>query len=169
MKKDLALIAGLFLVVILLVVFGKGYTSLAPVARNNSLVSNGPPSKEVIPLKVKSLSIQARVADIASERKKGLSELDSLPLNEGMLFVFESEGQYGIWMKDMKFAIDIIWVDKNKKIIDIEQNVAPEPGKKDNELNIYKPEGSSLYILEVNAGLSSLHSLEVGDLLELEL
>ena len=66
----------------------------------------------------------------------------------------------------MKFAIDIIWIDENKKIVDIATNVPPEPGKKDRELTIYRPGTDAKYILEINAGLSSLNNFQIGDQVE---
>ena len=86
-----------------------------------------------------------------------------------MLFVFENKGPYGFWMKDMKFAIDIIWIDENKNILDIVANTAPQPGKKDKELTVYKPRDDALYVLEFNAGLANLNNLQIGDKVSFEL
>ena len=63
----------------------------------------------------------------------------------------------------MKFPIDIIWISEDKKIVDIAQSAAVEPGKKDKDLKIYRPEADSLYVLEINANLANLHNLQVGD------
>lgn len=162
MKKDLALIGGLFLLLVVLIIFGRGFSTLSQVGPV-SVTSQNQSSKESTEVKIKTLTVTARIADKADERNEGLGDLDSLPLNEGLLFVFENEGLHTFYMKDMNFAIDIIWVSKDKKIVHIEENVAPEPGKSDEELTRYKPAGNALYVLEVNAGLSSLHDLNVGD------
>jgi uncharacterized membrane protein (UPF0127 family) len=42
-----------------------------------------------------------------------------------MLFVFEDSAKYSFWMKDMKFLIDIIWLDNDGKVVHIEQNLQP--------------------------------------------
>lgn len=168
MKKDLAIIGGLFVLIVVLLIFGKGYVS-------TGFINTGPSNpqtvvrKDVTTVKSKNLEINAKIANTASLRKKGLSKIDSLPLNQGMLFVFDNDDRYAIWMKDMNFAIDIIWMDKNKKIVDIAQNVTPEPRKKNNQLTVHKPKSSALYILEINAGLSSLNGLQVGDEVEFSL
>ena len=60
------------------------------------------------------------VTDISvtnEQRTKGLSEKDDLAENEAMLFVFGNEAKHTFWMKDMKFPIDIIWIDSDKTII----------------------------------------------------
>lgn len=168
MKKDLAIIGGLFFFLIVLVIFGRGFSTISQVGPITPAGQTSAP-KDATEVKAKTLIITAKIADQADERKKGLSGLDSIPLNEGMLFVFESEGQYEFYMKDTKFALDIIWISKDKKIVHIEQNVAPEPGKSDAQLTRYKPGANAQYVLEVNAGLSSLHDLKAGDPIDFQL
>lgn len=162
MKKDLAIIGGLFILIIVLLIFGKGFTTVSLLAQPPSQNQSGPPRGEVS-LNVKTLSINAIVARSPGMRKKGLSKMESLPLTSGMLFVFGKDGRWGFWMKDMKFAIDIIWIDENKRIVDIVKNAPPEPGKKDKELTVYKPAADAMYVLEINAGMSDFNNLEIGD------
>lgn len=169
MKKDLAIIFGLFLVIVVLLVFGQGVTTISllnPKANSQSITQS---SKGIKTVSIKTLNVNAEFADTASKRKEGLSKRDLLPLNLGMLFVFEQSGIYEFWMKDMKFAIDIIWLDESKKIVDITHNVPIEPDKDDNELTRYKPSQNAKYVLEVNAGLAQLHGLQRGDQANFEL
>jgi len=65
----------------------------------------------------------AEIADTLGERERGLSGKQSLGDDKGMLFIFEEETLPGFWMKDMKFPIDILWIDENKKIVGIEKNM----------------------------------------------
>lgn len=65
------------------------------------------------------------LADSPSERRQGLSGRDSLPHKNGMLFKFDEVAEQCIWMKDMKFSIDIIWLDEQKKIIKTQTAVSP--------------------------------------------
>jgi len=167
-KKDLAIIGGLFLLIIFLIIFGGPLTSLGFISGQKSILDQPKKSPEVN-VSIKSLSVKATVADTAALRKKGLSKIQSLPFDQAMLFVFENNGKYSIWMKDMKFAIDIIWLDENKRITDIATEVASESGKKDSELTIYKPVNDAKYVLEVNAGLVKLNNLQVGDKANFEL
>lgn len=161
MKKDLAIIFGLFAFIVVLLIFGRSFTSVGLM--NRGATQSAQVTQGKVNVNIKSLSVDAQVAASANDRKKGLSKTESIPLTEGMLFVFDTSGQYGIWMKDMKFAIDILWISEDKKIVDIAQNVAPEPDKKDSDLIVYKPRGSAKYILEVNAGLSALNGIQIGD------
>lgn len=105
--------------------------------------------------------IRVDLANTPATRTQGLSGRKSLLENEGMLFVFENSGQYGFWMKDMNFPIDIIWVDENKNIVHIEKNLLP-----DTYPRIFTPQNPSRYVLEVQAGFSDTISLQVGDKIE---
>ena len=103
-------------------------------------------------------TLKLEVADTDAERLKGLSGRDSLGAKSGLLFVFDTEGYYGIWMKDMKFPIDIAWLDKNKRIVTIDSNVSP-----DTYPQVFNPDSQSLYVLETNAGFFDSHNVKIGD------
>lgn len=170
MKKDLAIIFGLFLLIVILLVFGRGLTSVGFSGGGTS--SSGiqqARQKDKVVVTARTMVVEAKLADNASERKKGLCCVESLPLGEGMLFLFDSKGTYTFWMKDVNFALDIIWISEDKKIVDMAVGAPPEPGKKDAELTLYKPRGEALYVLEVNAGLAMLNGLAIGDQLNFEL
>lgn len=176
LKKDLAIVGGLFLLVAVLLVFGKGFvtspSSIGTLQEGTPSGQTATPSARndgKIAISSGQLSVFARVADESDERKKGLSKMDGLPISEGMLFVFDKSDKYAIWMKDMKFAIDIIWIGQDKRIVDIAHNVPPEPGKDEDELAIYRPKTEALYILEINAGLASLNNLQIGEQVNFEL
>lgn len=176
LKKDIAIIGGLFLLVAGLLVFGRNFTTigqLTPPRRESTqsaTTSQRRPTEEGrANVAIKELGIVAEVANTKDERAKGLSGRDSLPISEGVLFVFEKSGKYGIWMKEMRFPIDIIWIDEGKKIADIVANALPEPDKNDEELTIYRPKTEALYILEINAGLSTLNNLQIGEEVNFEL
>src|SRR6056297_2901227 len=90
-------------------------------------------------LKIKQVEKQARVvidgqiilADVAltnEDREQGLSGVKYMGDNEGMLFIFEEEKKHGIWMKDMRIPIDILWI-KDEVIVDVDEHVMPEPDK----------------------------------------
>src|SRR4051812_8934615 len=53
----------------------------------------------------------ARVARTNSEREKGLSGTHDLRSNQAMLFVYDTDDEWSIWMKEMNYPIDIIWLD----------------------------------------------------------
>jgi uncharacterized membrane protein (UPF0127 family) len=70
-------------------------------------------------------SVFMRVADTEAEREQGLSGTEPLKSNEGMLFEFDREGYYSIWMKDMRYPIDVVWVSEQGIIVHIEKSLSP--------------------------------------------
>ena len=110
-------------------------------------------------LRIGGTTLNIKVADDDTERIQGLSGRESLEENEGLLFVFDKQGYYGIWMKDMNFPIDIVWLDQNKKIIHIESAVGPETYPK-----IFNPPNLSLYVLETPSGFLAKNNIKIGDL-----
>ncbi len=108
----------------------------------------------------KTLSIE--VARGATEKMWGLSGRDSLGEREGMFFIFDKEGNYGFWMKDMKFPIDMIWI-RDGRVAGFSENAVPEPGKHVWGLKIYYPPDAIDSVLEVNAGFVAKNGIKAGD------
>lgn len=96
--------------------------------------------------------------DTPQERQKGLSGVSTLADNEGMLFIFESEGRYGFWMKDTLLSLDIIWANNNMEIVHIEKNVRPESYPA-----TYYPPVPARFVIETNAFFVSTFNINVGD------
>ena len=104
------------------------------------------------------------IADDAAERSRGLSGRNPLPDDGGMLFVYQEPLVPGFWMRQMRFALDFVWIGQNCEVVDVTPNVpAPEAGTSESELTLYHPAASILYNLEVNAGTAEIHGIEVGD------
>jgi uncharacterized membrane protein (UPF0127 family) len=113
-------------------------------------------------LSTQNLSIPVTIADTPEEQEVGLSYTSSLEQNTGKLFVFNTVGKYGFWMKDMNYSLDLVWIDKDFKIIAIDKNVTPESYP-----NIFYPPKEVQYVLEVNAGFSTANDLSVNQLMAL--
>lgn len=108
------------------------------------------------------LSIEGRVfnieiADTTPTRTRGLSGKANLSENEGMLFVFTTTGHHHFWMKEMNFPIDIIWLDEDKKIVDITHSLHPETYPE-----TYTSITPAKYVLEIKAGLSEQYKFKIG-------
>ncbi len=101
------------------------------------------------------------VADTPNLRAQGLSGKKSLPIGSGMMFVFDKPDQYGFWMKDMLFPIDIIWVSPDGKIIYMQENADPASYP-----TSFSPEEDALWVLEVPAGDAKKYNFSVGEKVE---
>jgi uncharacterized protein len=113
---------------------------------------------ELIPIIIGSTTVQASVADTIPERIKGLSDTPFLPEGVVKLFAFGSAGEQSIWMKDMNYPIDIMWLAKDGKIVHIEENVSP-----DTYPESFSSPTPAWYVIEANAGFVASNSLKRGD------
>lgn len=103
--------------------------------------------------------IKVEIATSSQEKKTGLCCRDNLGENNGMLFVYDTPGDYSFWMKDTRIPLDIIWISSEKRVVHIEENVEPASYPK----NSFSSPVPAQYILEVNAGWANLHGTKVGD------
>lgn len=108
-------------------------------------------------LVVNNIPLTVSVADTPVRRTQGLSGVPVLKENEGMLFVYDREGVYSFWMKDMRFPIDIIWVGSDAKVVDVTENARPESFP-----SLFEPKEPARFIIEVNAGWASKNKVAAG-------
>jgi uncharacterized membrane protein (UPF0127 family) len=102
--------------------------------------------------------VSCEIADTNEKKKKGLSGRAELKDGNGMLFIFHISKRYAFWMRDMNFPIDIIWLDKDFKIVYIKENATPESYPK-----LFKSENLAQYVLEVPAFFARNNGTRVGD------
>ena len=94
-----------------------------------------------------------------ADLERGLQGRQGLGSNRGMLFFFAADDRYRFWMKDMKFPIDIIWLDRQDRIVAIGENVPPCVA---DPCPVYGPPANARYVLEVSAGFSRAHAMKPG-------
>jgi uncharacterized membrane protein (UPF0127 family) len=103
--------------------------------------------------------ITAEVADTPSKRMLGLMFRDQLPEGHGMLFFFDQEDFHGIWMKNCRIPLDILWLDQKQRVTHLEENVPP---CQDDPCHIYYPAQKALYVLELNTGAIEKEKIRLG-------
>ncbi|MFZ8908075.1 MAG: DUF192 domain-containing protein [Nitrosopumilaceae archaeon] len=104
-------------------------------------------------IKVDDVVLEVQIADDESKRIRGLMFQDPLPYDQGMIFVFDEPGVYSLWMLNMQFALDMIWIDADGNVVHIEQNIPPcETPTEIMACQSIVPSGEAMYILEVTAG-----------------
>lgn len=97
------------------------------------------------------------ISDDDYERETGLMYRDSMKKDQGMLFIFEEEALREFYMKNTHFPLDIIFLDEDKRIINIARNTEPET------LESINSDAPAKFVLEINGGLSDNWNLEKGD------
>lgn len=105
------------------------------------------------------------LADNEVKRSEGLSGVEKLKINGGLLMDFQGNGFWGIWMKDMKIPLDIIWLDANKKVVHIEADVSPNLGTS----KVLTPKSLSRYVLELPAGSAKKAGIRLNEVADFKL
>ena len=98
----------------------------------------------------------------AEEKAIGLMYRDKLEYIGGMLFVLDERDSHSFWMKNVRFPLDMIWIDKRKKILHIDEDVPVCS----NDCPGITFDGPVRYVLEAPAGFSKERKLKVGDVLK---
>lgn len=100
------------------------------------------------------------VAKTLTSQEKGLGDRNSLPQNQGMLFAFKGQALHCFWMKDMRFPLDMIWIDSDKRVVYIKQNLSPNSYPK-----TFCSSNLAEYVIELNAGQVQSADIHTGELL----
>lgn len=103
------------------------------------------------------IKIDLEIADNEYERQLGLMNRKEMKENQGMLFIFSEEKFQSFWMLNTFISLDMIFVNSEKKIVTIHKNTTPLAQKS------YPSSAPSQYVVEVIAGFTDKHNIQVGD------
>lgn len=109
------------------------------------------------------IPLTVEIADTDAARTEGLSGRDTLLDGHGLLMVFPANEVSGIWMKDMRFPLDILWIDESGVIVTIAQEITPQTYPK-----VFYPASATRYVLEVPGGFVDIHNIREGDFVEIK-
>ncbi|MES2630536.1 MAG: DUF192 domain-containing protein [Patescibacteria group bacterium] len=99
------------------------------------------------------------LADTETELIQGLSGTESLEIDGGLLMDFGFDYTHGIWMKDMKYPLDLVWLDKSKTIVYVVRDAPPE----DPVETVYSPGDNARYVIELPAGSIQKSDIKIGN------
>ncbi|RPI84106.1 MAG: DUF192 domain-containing protein [Nitrosopumilales archaeon] len=116
------------------------------------------PNYKKTTISINGINVTMAIASTDEQRIRGLSGIEKMNENEGMLFLFDKPSKQGFWMNKMNFPIDIIWLDSNNKVVHIEKQL--EPCKLFLACPVYNPEVDSLYVIELRSGFADDHSIK---------
>jgi uncharacterized membrane protein (UPF0127 family) len=100
---------------------------------------------------------QIEVARTEQERRVGLMNRRSMPPNHGMLFLFATEQQISMWMKNTFISLDMIFVARNGRVTDVARDAVPMSEA------IITSKTPAYAVIELNAGAARAIDLAVGD------
>ncbi len=104
--------------------------------------------------------LDIEIAEDDYETQTGLMYRKSMQDDRGMLFIFPDERPRAFYMKNTEFALDIIFLNADKRVVSVQANAKPlDPTS-------LPSEGPAKYVLEVNSGLTEKWGLKAGDRFE---
>lgn len=106
--------------------------------------------------------IRAEALTRPEDLMRGMMFRESLAPDRGMLFVHTAPGRYSYWMFQCLIPLDIIWLDANKRVVEISADTPPCKGEA-KTCPSYGGNRDALYVLEVAAGVAAKHGLKAGD------
>lgn len=115
----------------------------------------------VMPLEIDGEIIDVYIAQDEDTRKNGLSEIEAMDEDEGMLFIFPTPKNHTMWMKDTKIPLDMIFMDQSGLIRNIVQGIP------DSEELIGGGDDIK-YVLELASGVASKMDVQPGDQIDVD-
>jgi len=103
------------------------------------------------------VSIDIEIADDEAKREVGLMGRPVMEERQGMLFIFEEEFLASFWMRNTILPLDMIFINKQGKIVTIHKNTKPFSD------DTYSATAMTLFVLEVNAGFTDKYGIREGD------
>ena len=111
-------------------------------------------------------TFSVEIADTSEKQALGLMFRDSMPADEGMIFIFPNESPRSFWMKNTRIPLDIMYFDKDLKMVSISADTQP---CRVSRCPSYPSKEPAMYVLELNAGMAAELGVGPGALLTVKL
>jgi uncharacterized protein len=99
------------------------------------------------------------------DQMRGMMFRESLAKDRGMLFIHPQEGNVPYWMYQVRIPLDIIWMDHQRRIVEISANTPACTSKSSRDCPSYGGHEKARYVLELAGGGAAMYGLHVGDTL----
>lgn len=100
--------------------------------------------------------VHIALAQTETERNTGLMDVQQMPFDAGMLFIFDDESPRSFWMANTPLSLDILFADRQRRIVRIHTRTIPYSDRQ------IRSEYPAMYTLEVNAGFVNEHDIREG-------
>ncbi len=165
MNKRITVLSIVIVLILSVSVLYKYLNSSSFVDENTNVQTSGAENKkkdDTVIVKIGHTVVKVDIANTPLERMRGLSGREFLKEGEGMFFVYDKSGIYTFWMPDMNFALDIIWISGEGRVVYIKENATPE-----NYPEKYTPSEYAKYVLEVPSGYAKRKNIKIGSKVEI--
>lgn len=118
-------------------------------------------------IKIDNIPLQVQIADTRPLQTRGLMFQEKLPYDQGMLFVFDDERVRSMWMLNMQFALDVIWLDASGKVVYIQKDAQPCKSAIETAACTFTNGNNAKYVLEVTSGFVDKYNITENSKLEI--
>lgn len=101
-------------------------------------------------------SFKIAIADSDKKKMYGLMNLDYMPQNQGMVFIFEPSQVVTMWMKNTRISLDMVFIDADGEISLVVSDATPY------SLSLISSEKEVKKVLEINGGLANKLGIKAG-------
>lgn len=107
--------------------------------------------------------ITVEVADSPAERQRWLTfRQDMLPQDTALLIKYDEADLHEIWMLNIQFNLDLLWLDSDGNVVYMKQDVPPCGNVVETVSCTYKPTSKALYVMAADAGFIKSHNFVQG-------
>lgn len=107
----------------------------------------------------KNYSFDVEIADTPQEQIRGLMFRTQLSVNNGMIFISETDQIWTMWMKNTLIPLDMLFFDRKGQIQKIIPNAQPL------DLTPLSSDVPVAGVLEINGGIAEKYNIQPGDYL----
>ena len=118
-------------------------------------------------IKVDDITLQVQIADTRPLQARGLMFQEKIPYDQGMLFVFDDENVRSMWMLNMQFALDVLWIDTDGKVVHIQKDAQPCKSAIETAACTFTNGRNAKYVLEVASGFVDKYHITENSKLEI--
>lgn len=109
-------------------------------------------------VKLGTATFHARLAIDNNDRINGLSGVTSMSYDDALLMVYPASSKWPVSMKNMKLAVDIVWLNQDKKVVYLIRNAEPQTTS---SYKVYKPTARAKYVIELPAGTANARTIKL--------
>ncbi len=103
-------------------------------------------------------SYHITVMRTTNQLQKGLSGTDGLAANDAMVFSFPRDDSWPMWMKGMKYPIDMVWLNDGGEVVYTVKDAQPSSYPK-----TFQSPAPARYVIELPAGTVAKTGIKNGD------
>src|SRR5690606_17268095 len=111
-------------------------------------------------------TVKAEVMMHPTDMARGMMFRKTFPEGRGMLFIHSKPGKYPYFMYQVEIPLDIVWMDSNRRVVEMHDNVPPCTNAKASECPTYGGNAEAMFVLELPAGYARKHGIRDGEVLQ---